>query len=546
MIQDRFTVVRRVALVALLGAGVLVPAAMGAQQAGSFQERVDSIMARPEFAHSIFGLELYSLDEQRPLYSLNGPKLFTPASTTKLVTEGTALALLGADYRFTTRVYRTGPIGEDGTLSGDLVVVASGDPNLSNRIQPDGTLAFENQDHAYDGSPDTKAVPGDPLQVIRDFARQVAAHGVKKVTGRVLVDVSLFPEGTRELGSGVVISPISVNDNLVDVTIGPGSTVGAPVTMATSPQTSYVRFVNQATTGAADSKVEMRWAHDSASAAGSHTVTVRGSMPLGSKAWLFSYAVPEPSRYAAVVFAEALRDAGVEARPADYDQAVDFSTLAASYQPANVVAEHTSPPFAEELKVTLKVSQNLHASMTPYILGAVLGGEHEGALQKGFDLEREYLQKLGLNLDEASQGDGAGGAQSAFFAPDFMVRYLAAMAKRPDFAAFRTALPILGVDGTLWNIQTGSPAVGKVHAKTGTFGAYDNLNRRLMVTAKGLAGYVTTADGRNLAFALYVNRVPIPADLEDGVTKIAGQALGAIAAAAYDAPIGEGAAAGRR
>ena len=43
------------------------------------------------------------------------------------------------------------------------------------------------------------------------------------------------------------------------------------------------------------------------------------------------------------------------------------------YTRGNQVAEHVSPPFTEEAKVTLKVSQNLHASMTPYILGAVLG-----------------------------------------------------------------------------------------------------------------------------------------------------------------------------
>src|ERR1039458_6473254 len=42
---------------------------------------------------------------------------------------------------------------------------------------------------------------------------------------------------------------------------------------------------------------------------------------------------------------------------------------------------------AEEAKITLKVSQNLHASMTPYILGAVLGKSREDALQAGFDLE---------------------------------------------------------------------------------------------------------------------------------------------------------------
>ena len=65
-----------------------------------------------------------------------------------MLTEGTALSLLGPDYRFHTRVFRTGAIDASGTLEGDLILVAAGDPNLSNRIQPDGTLAFQNQDHA--------------------------------------------------------------------------------------------------------------------------------------------------------------------------------------------------------------------------------------------------------------------------------------------------------------------------------------------------------------------------------------------------------------
>ena len=86
------------------------------------------------------------------------------------------------------------------TVEGDLVLVGSGDPNLSGRIQAGDKLAFENEDHAYDASPDTRAVPGDPLAVIRELAAQVAAKGIKRVTGRVLVDVSLFKEGERELG----------------------------------------------------------------------------------------------------------------------------------------------------------------------------------------------------------------------------------------------------------------------------------------------------------------------------------------------------------
>ena len=141
------------------------------------------------------------------LYALNETKLFTPGSTTKLVTEGTAMGVLGADYRFTTRVYRTGPVSA-GALKGDLVLVASGDPNISNRLKPDGTLAFENEDHSYDADPSTRAVPGDPLQVLKDLAKKVKAAGIKSVSGSVIVDASLFPEGDRELGTGVVISPM--------------------------------------------------------------------------------------------------------------------------------------------------------------------------------------------------------------------------------------------------------------------------------------------------------------------------------------------------
>ncbi len=100
---------------------------------------------------------MYSLDTQKPIFALNGDKLFTPGSTTKLLTEGTALQLLGPDYRFHTLVYRTGPIDSKGTLKGDLVLVASGDPNISNRIQADGTMAFADEDHTY-GGPDSRLV----------------------------------------------------------------------------------------------------------------------------------------------------------------------------------------------------------------------------------------------------------------------------------------------------------------------------------------------------------------------------------------------------
>jgi D-alanyl-D-alanine carboxypeptidase/D-alanyl-D-alanine-endopeptidase (penicillin-binding protein 4) len=514
---------------------LLLGAVARAQSSPSLAERIQKVIDRPEFRHAFWGIEFYSLDSGAPVYSLNADKLFTPASTTKILTEGTALDILGADFRFHTRVYAAGKVSPDGTMHGDLVLVASGDPNLSGRIAPDGTLRFENEDHSYDGSPETRAVPGDPLAVIHELAAQVAAHGVKRIEGRVLVDASLYPEGTREAGTDVVISPAVVNDNIVDVIAEPGATEGAPVMLHVSPETAYVRFVNQMKTGSPKSKAEQDWGSDVTGPDGTHVVTITGNRPAGSPAVLFAWSVPQPSRFAEFTLAEALRKAGVQVESAPASAAPDFKSLAASYTTENLVAEHVSPPLAEEIKVTLKVSQNLHASMTPYLLGAMRGHERQKPLQAGFDLEHEQLQKIGLDLSSASQGDGAGGV-AVHFTPDFMVHYLAYRSKQKDFPEFFKALPILGHDGTLWNIQTSSPAAGHVHAKTGTYTEYNALNKNIMVTAKGLAGYLTTVDGRHLAFAIYVNNVPVERDDPEAVSKIVGQAVGEVAAAAYDSP----------
>jgi D-alanyl-D-alanine carboxypeptidase/D-alanyl-D-alanine-endopeptidase (penicillin-binding protein 4) len=509
---------------AVLLAGLV--AASGAPVTASAQSlarRIEAVMARPEFAHAFFGVEFYDLDAKKPVYRLNGDKFFTPASTTKLLTVGTALELLGPDYRFHTRVYRTGPIDADGTLEGDLVLVASGDPDLSGRARPDGTLAFKNEDHSYAG----EAVDGDPLAVIRELAGQVAARGIKRVSGRVIVDASLFSGGDREGGTGVVISPIAVNDNVIDILVTAGMNPGDPAAIRVSPATAYFRFTGHAVTIPKDSAGSGDFTGDVTNPDGSHTVSAAGTVGAGSGTHVIPYAVPDPVRFAEFVFTEALHERGIAAAPRQQGENIDFAALAKSYTDQAAVAEHISLPFSEEAKVTLKVSQNLHASMLPRIVGAVVGKKSDP--QAGFDLEREWLRKAGLDVGSASQGDGAGA--NAHYTPDFMVAYLAFMARQRSYPAFFAGLPVLGRDGTLFNIQVESPAAGQVHGKTGTFGVDDLLNAGQMVTAKGLAGYFTRPDGRHVAFAVYINNVFVKTG--DEITRLVGQAVGEIAAAGY-------------
>jgi D-alanyl-D-alanine carboxypeptidase/D-alanyl-D-alanine-endopeptidase (penicillin-binding protein 4) len=503
-----------------------------AQSTFTLTERIQRVVSRAEFAHANFGIEFYSLDSGKVIYALNPEKLFVPASTTKLLTEGTLLAKLGGDYRFHTRIYRTGPVDSKGKLKGDLILVASGDPNLSNRGQPDGTLAFVDEDHSYNGP----ALPGDPLVVIKELAGKISAKGIKRIDGRLLIDASLLPDGPREGGTDVVMSSIMVNDNVIDLVFRPGVKSGDATILEYSPRTSYVNFVNHVTTGAQDSKPNLESPEVESNEDASLVVTLTGSLPAGTAPQTAAFAVPSPTTFATTVLREALVASGVQfkfkkgaaTRPPNF---VAYSKL---YVPENMVAEHVSAPLSEEIKVTLKVSQNLHAGMGPYLLGTLVAKDTKNPLAAGFRVEREFLQSANLDLSGASQGDGAGGDWADLFSPDFMVHYLTYWTTRPDYQVFLKALPVLGKDGTLATIQKGSAGAGHVFAKTGTFNSEDRLNGKGMLNAKGLAGYVTTKSGERLVFASYVNHVALPDDPE-AAQQVVGQALGEIAAAAYDA-----------
>lgn len=358
--------------------------------------------------------------------------------------------------------------------------------------------------------------------------------GIRRVQGRVLVDVSLFPEGARDLGTGETISPIEVNDNAIDVTYRPGAAIGDPAGLTIAPRVPYIHFINKIVTVAGDKdKLDGQVTTDNPD--GSQTVVLTGNIGQGSGPVIYGYPLAKPSRFAATLLTAALKEAGVKV--SGKPGAVTDASMRKFYRDDLKIAEHVSTPLAEDVKLTLKVSQNLHASTMPYVMGAVLGHAADKIDRKGFALEHDFLAKAGLDLSGASQSDGAGGAVVAYYTPDFVVHYLAYMAKEPDFVRFEGDLPVLGKDGTLVDVQKDSPAAGHVFAKTGTYGGRDYLNGRRLLTGKGLAGYTTTRDGRHLAFAFYVNHVELNDDGD--VSEMAGQALGEMAAALYLLPLGQ-------
>ncbi|MGP3937183.1 D-alanyl-D-alanine carboxypeptidase/D-alanyl-D-alanine endopeptidase [Nonomuraea sp. KM88] len=501
----------------LAGAVTAMPRGAQAGPDAELARRIEEIMARPAFDGAHWGAQFYAPDTGESIYELNTGEPFVAGSSSKVFVGGTAFLALGHDRRFATRVHRTGPV-RGGVLHGDLVLVAGGDLLLSGRLRADGSLALPDPDHTYHTTPGAGPIGGDPLRELRSLATQVAA-GIRRVEGRVLVDVSLYREGTEGLANNVTatISPVMVNDNLVDVTVEPGRRPGAPAVLEISPQSEYVRIVNKVRTIAASEAASARpltFADDVRHPDGTRTVSLTGDITDDSPGLFRAYFVPEPAAFAQALFARALREKGVR---------VDSAATTGSGTRRRLVAEHLSPALPDQLKPMLKVSSNLHTEVFPYLVGAVAGGDPDDPKAAGQRVRRELLERAGFDSSPP-------GSEQNRYTPRYFVEFLAYMARQPHFRHYRDALPILGRDGTLKDVQPDSPAAGHVHAKTGTsLGTEDGtwMNRQ------ALAGYVELPGGRRLTFAAFVGIRTGSAEAAREMSKVTGQALGEIAAAAY-------------
>src|SRR5262249_39557454 len=151
-----------------------------------------------------------------------------------------ALVALGPDHTCETAVYQRGLL-LGGNLRGDLVLVAAGDLTFGGRTAKDGRTVFRDKDHTYanSGLLEAELTDTNPLAGVEALAKQVKEAGINRIDGDVLIDDRLFARA-RGSGSGPdVISPILVNDNVIDVTVTPAGKVGEPATVKTRPETAF-------------------------------------------------------------------------------------------------------------------------------------------------------------------------------------------------------------------------------------------------------------------------------------------------------------------
>ncbi len=407
-----------------LGAGLRARETDSGLSRTNLSKRVDAVLKTPGYANGHWGILVVDRKTGQPIYERDADQLFAPASVTKLFSTAAALVELGPNFRFQTPVVRRGEIDSKGTLNGDLILIAQGDLAMGGRTGPDGTLLFRDEDHTYaNGNLRSEIVPTDPLAGLEHIAREVYAAGIHSIKGEVIVDDRLFARA-QATGSGPsAISPMVVNDSVIDILAVPAAKVGDPALVTFQPVTQFVTMDAQVATVEAGQPAQLE-----VEAAGPWRVAVRGQLPVGHSRVVKVYEIDDPPSFARALLIEALRRHGVKVATSHL-KLNEPGTLPPRAEVARLsrVAEYTSPPFREFLRVILKVSHNLHASTLPLLLAA---RHDEHTLAAGLVRQGSVLKGLGIDLRAISFGGGAGGSRADLVTPRATVTLLRAC--RPD------------------------------------------------------------------------------------------------------------------
>jgi serine-type D-Ala-D-Ala carboxypeptidase/endopeptidase (penicillin-binding protein 4) len=495
---------------------------------GKFSRRADAALSSAAAEKASWGIWIADAATGETLYEQNADRLLIPASNLKLVTTALAVSSLPPDFRFRTTLEARGTLSAAGTLTGDLVLVGRGDPNLSNRRFP------------YAGKVERE---GPPETVLAELADAAVVHGLKEVRGDVAGDDSYFPfdpypagwtVGDLYFGFGAPVSAIVLNDNIVSIEVSPGPRVGDPAALVVSPFAGEPTFGREVVTGAAGTPVKFAVVRQ----AGAKAVLLRGSIPIGAPSAKLELAMDDPAEYSARALKLLLEARGVritgEARaihgappkrgdvpelpsvpatqPAGPDTRVvpiapdapgDASTTGQNPAPAVttpplrasaldhgvVLAEHQSPLLMEMIRVVNKVSENLHAEILLRTVAKEKTGS--GTIDDGIKLAGDFLKTAGIADGDVVQEDGSGLSPGDLVTPRALGNLLLWVSRQSWAGDYVATLPIAGVDGTLESRMKNSKATGRIFAKTGS-----------LEHAHTISGYATTVRGERLVFSI--------------------------------------------
>lgn len=445
---------------------------------------LDDALAVPSLSKSRVGVLVVEAEGGKPIYARGEKLALNAASNVKIVTSAAALALLGPEYRWRTTIAaqigaKGSPVGPGGELSGDLFLKGYGDPTLG-------------------------------PEELGAMISELAAMGLKHVRGAIVADESFFdgthvgPAYDQKNDSSPSRAPsaaLSLNGNVVEITVIPAVRAGAPARVVINPPSAAFTVTGRIVTAATGPALTTIDTKDETG--GRAQIVVSGRVRLGSEPRSYKRRVINPPLFAAYAFKALLERRGITvAQP----PRLGISPA----QGLRVLGTNFSAPMGVVAHELNKRSNNLVAEQVLRTLGAEILGR-PGTWEKGLEAVARYLTALGIRKGTYQMTNGSGLYDSNRFSAEQIVMVLRGALR--DFrisAEFMSSLAIAGTDGTMGHRMGNTPAERFVRGKTGT-----------LVGTSALSGFAGSPGHLPLIFSILMNDVPLATDARRAQDRIA-------------------------
>ena len=388
------------------------------------QRRITSHVSQPKFEPATWGIKVVSVDSGKTIFETNALELLKPASNAKVFTGALALDALGPNYRIKTSLLSKATPSSSGVLSSDLIIYGRGDPTFSARFQ-DGyyTNLF--------------------ARLLEAFRRA----GIKEIQGDLIGDDTFFvgpPYGASwtwddlQFYYGAEVSALTYQDNVVDLFIKPGG-MGKPCEISLKPETGYLEIINRTRTTATNVPPSVKVTRP----LGERRVYISGPIPLNHGTAVDAVTVPKPAAWFITSLREALEREGIRIRGT-------LRTRSWPEQPPLNPADFKELAFSESLPTSeivakmLKPSQNLYAQLLLLQAGAQSKSRAGDSENAGLAELRAFTRRAGIDPNQVLLDEGSGLSRSALVTPNALVSLHHFMARHPQGAIYREALPAPG------------------------------------------------------------------------------------------------------
>ena len=426
----------------------------------------DQFRNEPAFRHAQLGYAIKKISNSKEVIGLNQKVKMIPASSLKLITTLSAVKLLGKDYTYKTKLYHTGTLNYDGTLEGDILIVASGDPTLA--------------------SPAFKGVKSLP-QLIDEITNKIRKAGINCIEGSIKVDNSIFEHEGPEDGwqfndianyYGAGAWSFNIHENLFSICFDTNDKIGKVANVvSTDPQMEDLIFDNKV-------RIAGSYTGDNAYVYGSvHGAKreIRGTVPQTKGSFRIKAALPNPSAF----FCRLLHDNLLNNDISIHNELISSVSK-------KLISDIPSPPLERIAYMCNKESNNLYAESL--LKTVAVNNNLTGNAKNGIKQIIKLLESYKIDKNQIDIKDGSGLSRSNYISPESMASFLSAISKDLGSQFIRKLISQPGEKGTLQNIMKGKSNMNKFWIKTGSMGNIQTYS-----------GYMEGKSGELYSFCLMCN-----------------------------------------